>query len=165
MSVDLSSQFSWFLDNQNLQKSNQNDVPSSKNEGSPFPEKRSLFTKRCRTDTQPKTAQTSQRHPKGQHEKAKETPEDPKGCQKSAGGLPKISKNDKHKQLTKKHAKHTKLSLEPPSCGPVSHKNARESPKTAQTSQRHPKGRHENAKEIPKDPKEPEATQKTAKLE
>ena len=56
-------------------------------------------------------------------------------------------------KLQRKHAKHTKLGLEPPPCGPVSQKSTRESPKTAQTSQRHPKGRHENAKETPEDPK------------
>ena len=56
-------------------------------------------------------------------------------------------------KLRRKHTKHTKLSLDPPPCGPVSQKNTGESPKTPQASQRHPKGRHENAKETPEDPK------------
>ena len=51
----------------------------------------------------PKTAQTTQRHPKGHHENAKETPDDPKGCPKSAGGLPKITK--KRKKKTEKEGK------------------------------------------------------------
>ena len=41
----------------------------------------------------PKTAQASQGHPKGGHENAKKTPEDPKRCPKTAGGLPKSSQN------------------------------------------------------------------------
>ena len=49
-----------------------------------------LVTKKYQRE--PKTAQTSQRHPKGHHENAKETPNDPKGCPKSAGGLPKSTK-------------------------------------------------------------------------
>ena len=43
----------------------------------------------------PKTAQASQRQPKGRHENAQETPEEPKGCQKTAGGIPKCSKKSR----------------------------------------------------------------------
>jgi len=42
----------------------------------------------------PKTAQASQRQPKGRHENAQETPEEPKGWQKIAGGLPEFYKNE-----------------------------------------------------------------------
>ena len=40
----------------------------------------------------PKESPGEPRAPQGEHENAKETPEDPKGCQKSAGDVPKISK-------------------------------------------------------------------------
>jgi hypothetical protein len=46
---------------------------------------------------------------------------------------------EKHTQITKKTCKTYKAELRAPPCGPVSQKNTRETPKTAQTSQRHPK--------------------------
>ena len=46
------------------------------------------------TTGRPKTSQASHRHSKGRLENAQKIPEDPKGCQKIAGGLPQFFKNE-----------------------------------------------------------------------